>query len=145
MAGFPSAWLVRYKIVRLLHGGPPPPSHKDSTMTTRARLFVVACVVSLAGLAASPAATAALLGPSPYSSTANSPFSPFAGFAYFHLDNFDDHALNPPGVSVTAGTNAAALMAFPAPSSTRSGSPAVAPRVESPSRATPGSATVLPA
>jgi hypothetical protein len=47
---------------------------------------------------------AALLGPSAYTSTADSPFFPFAGFGYFHLENFDDHALSTPGVTVSPGT-----------------------------------------
>ena len=47
-------------------------------MKTRARL-VLAFVAAIAGLTFAPAAAAALLGPSPYSGTADSPFSPFAG------------------------------------------------------------------
>ncbi len=61
-------------------------------------------VALAAALAASQPATGALIGPSPYASTADSPFSPFAGFSYFHLENFDDHALNTPGVAVSPGT-----------------------------------------
>ena len=46
---------------------------------------------------------AALLGPSPYLGTADSPFSPFAGFSYFHFEDFEDGLFNVPGVSA-AGT-----------------------------------------
>src|SRR5215470_6551112 len=46
---------------------------------------------------------AALLGPSPYSSFSDSPFFPVNGFTYFHLEDFDDHALNTLGVSASAG------------------------------------------
>ncbi len=42
---------------------------------------------------------AALLGPTPYLGTADSPFSPFAGFSYFHLEDFEDGLFNVPGVS----------------------------------------------
>jgi len=55
---------------------------------------------------------AALLGPSAYTSTADSPFSPFAGFNYFHLENFDDHLLNTPGVTVSPGVATAANSGF---------------------------------
>ncbi len=57
-------------------------------------------------------ANAALLGPSAYLSSADSPFSPFAGFTYFHLEDFDDHLLNTPGVTVTAGTASAVNSGF---------------------------------
>jgi hypothetical protein len=64
-------------------------------------LFVAA--VSLVIFSTGPA-HAALLGPSAYTSTADSPFSPFAGFTYFFIENFDDHLLNSPGVSVSPST-----------------------------------------
>lgn len=48
-------------------------------------------------------AQATLLGPSTYLSSADSPFSPFSGFTYFHLENFEDHLLNTPGVTASAG------------------------------------------
>lgn len=48
-------------------------------------------------------AHATLIGPSPYLSSADSPFSPFSGFTYFHLENFEDHLLNTPGVTASAG------------------------------------------
>jgi len=60
---------------------------------------------SLACLAAGAAsvAHAGLIGPTAYLSSADSPFSPFAGFTYFHLENFEDHLLNTPGVTASAG------------------------------------------
>ena len=48
-------------------------------------------------------AQAALIGPLPYLSSANSPFAPFLGFSYFHLEDFEDHMFNTPGVTASAG------------------------------------------
>ena len=48
-------------------------------------------------------AQAALIGPTPYLSSANSPFFPFTGFSYFYLENFEDHVLNTPGVTASTG------------------------------------------
>jgi hypothetical protein len=43
------------------------------------------------------------LGPTPYLSFADSPF--YGGtFDYFYLEDFEDHALNTPGVSASAGS-----------------------------------------
>jgi hypothetical protein len=42
------------------------------------------------------------LGPTPYLSSADSPFNP-ASFSYFHLEDFEDHLFNTPGVSADAG------------------------------------------
>jgi PEP-CTERM motif len=66
-----------------------------------------AIVASLLVLISFSPARAGLLGPLPYSSTADSPFFPFAGFSYFHLEDFDDHALNTPGVSANDSTTSA--------------------------------------
>jgi len=67
-------------------------------------------------LVAAPLAQATLLGPTAYLSSADSPFSPFAGFTYFHLEDFDDHLLNTPGVTVSpsppAGSNSTATFGF---------------------------------
>jgi len=46
-------------------------------------------------------AEGALLGPSPYTSSADSPFAPFSGFTYFYLEDFEDEMFNVPGVSAT--------------------------------------------
>lgn len=47
-------------------------------------------------------AAAQLLGPTPYLSSADSPF--FGGsFNYFHLEDFQDGVLNTPGLSASAG------------------------------------------
>ena len=59
----------------------------------------------LASLALSFPASAALFGPTPYSSFSDSPFSGL-DFDYFHLETFDDHALNTPGVTATGGSTA---------------------------------------
>ena len=69
-------------------------------------------LVLAAALVASQPATGALIGPSAYASTADSPFSPFAGFTYFHLENFDDHLLNTPGVTVSPAVSTAANSSF---------------------------------
>lgn len=61
---------------------------------------IVAAILVMGSI---PVAQATLLGPSPYLSSADSPFSPFTGFTYFHLENFEDHLLNTPGVSASAG------------------------------------------
>lgn len=50
---------------------------------------------------AATAAQATLYGPSPYSSSADSPFSPFTGYSYFYLEDFEDGAFNVPGVSAS--------------------------------------------
>ena len=41
-------------------------------------------------------------GPTPYTSSANSPFNGVS-FNYFHLENFEDGSLNTPGVTANAG------------------------------------------
>lgn len=43
-----------------------------------------------------------LLGPTPYLSFADSPFSG-GSFTYFNLEDFEDHLLNTPGVTASAG------------------------------------------
>jgi hypothetical protein len=68
-------------------------------------------ILLLTALAASPA-SANLLGPTPYlcfdrtaisgCGTADSPFAGQA-FSYFHIDNFEDGALNTPGVTQAGG------------------------------------------
>lgn len=57
---------------------------------------------SLLILGVIPAANAGLLGPTPYLSFADSPFNG-GSFSYFHLENFEDHLFNTPGVSASAG------------------------------------------
>jgi hypothetical protein len=46
---------------------------------------------------------AILYGPSPYLSFADSPF-PTGSFDYFHLEDFEDAALNTPGASASSGS-----------------------------------------
>lgn len=47
-------------------------------------------------------ASAELLGPAPYLSTADSPFAPWT-FDYFYLEDFEDGLLNTPGVAASTG------------------------------------------
>lgn len=63
----------------------------------------LASAFALLAAGSASVAQATLLGPSPYLSSADSPFSPFSGFTYFHLENFEDHLLNTPGVTASAG------------------------------------------
>ena len=56
----------------------------------------------LAGLLSASAAFGGLLGPTPYLSSADSPFAG-GSFSYFHLENFEDGLLNTPGVTANAG------------------------------------------
>ncbi len=65
------------------------------------RLRMAAILALLLGGATAPA-SAALLGPTPYLSAADSPFNGLS-FSYFHLENFEDGALNTPGITVTPG------------------------------------------
>ena len=63
----------------------------------------LAALVGGACLALATAAQAALLGPSTYASSADSPFFPFAGYSYFHLEDFEDGSFNVPGVTAAGG------------------------------------------
>ena len=68
-----------------------------------ARALISVSVVALGiGLAASPS-SAVILPPTPYLSEANSPFNGIP-FTYFHRENFEDSALNTPGVTASGGT-----------------------------------------
>jgi hypothetical protein len=65
-------------------------------------IFVIlAAAVMLAAMSARPG-FAQYLGPTPYRSAADSPFKS-AGFSYFHREDFEDGALNTPGVSASPG------------------------------------------
>lgn len=61
----------------------------------------VVAVAALMALSSAPG-TAALLGPTPYLSQADSPFNP-ASFSSFFLEDFEDAMLNSLGLSVTGG------------------------------------------
>lgn len=64
---------------------------------------VAAALATLAAaLGASAPASAQLLGPTPYLSFADSPFDG-GSFSYFHLEDFQDGALNTPGLSASGG------------------------------------------
>jgi hypothetical protein len=65
-------------------------------MNRRSKALLVAAL-----LCGSAGANAALLGPSPYTGSSDSPFSPFSGFAYFYLDDFEDGLQNTPGATAT--------------------------------------------
>ncbi len=66
------------------------------------RHFVIITILLSFGSWGLPMAEAGLLGPSPYFSFADSPFAG-GDFDYFHLEDFEDGALNTPGVSASAG------------------------------------------
>lgn len=59
----------------------------------------IACVIGLAGTAS---AADTSYGPTPYVKAADSPFSSGI-FSYFYLETFEDHLLNTPGVTASAG------------------------------------------
>ncbi|MEO8037426.1 MAG: PEP-CTERM sorting domain-containing protein [Betaproteobacteria bacterium] len=69
----------------------------------RAKSICVGAALLAGTLAALPAAQAAYLGPTPYLSFADSPFNGQPMFSWFHLEDFEDGALNTPGVSASAG------------------------------------------
>jgi hypothetical protein len=66
------------------------------------RLIVAGALCALTGFVGSAHAALATFGPTPYLSFADSPFSG-GSFSYFHLENFEDHLLNTPGVSGSPG------------------------------------------
>ena len=63
----------------------------------------VAVALAAAIIAAPAAASAQMLGPTPYLQFSDSPFSGVVGFSYFWLENFEDHLFNVPGVTASAG------------------------------------------
>ena len=65
------------------------------------RIVFVAMFLATAYLSAGEA-SAGPIGPSPYLSFADSPFNG-GSFSYFHLETFEDHLLNTPGVTANAG------------------------------------------
>ncbi len=72
-------------------------------MTSRYRRpFLAAAAVSLSLIATN--AFAAYVGGNSYQSFANSPFSGLSFTGYFHLEDFEDHSLNTPGVTQSGGT-----------------------------------------
>lgn len=65
------------------------------------RLLFIGIAIATASIAVSQPANAQLLGPSPYLSSAD---SPFAGLSitpggYFFLEDFEDHLVNTPGIT----------------------------------------------
>jgi len=67
-----------------------------SLFCTAGKRIAVGVILAL-GISIS--AHAALLGPTAYLSSADSPFAPFTGFTYFHLEDFEDGLFNVPGVT----------------------------------------------
>lgn len=65
-------------------------------------LAAAAAGLLMAGFGGMAQAAAINLGPSAYLSAADSPFTP-AAYGYFHLEDFEDHAFNTPGVSASSG------------------------------------------
>jgi len=62
--------------------------------------LALAAVGLLFGAAQQTQADPVFFGPTPYTSSANSPFNSVT-FTYFHLENFEDNLLNTPGVAGT--------------------------------------------
>src|SRR5512138_1593890 len=63
---------------------------------------VLAALMVLIGSAATASAATTTYGPTPYLSSADSPFAGVS-FTYFHLEDFEDHLLNTPGVTGSDG------------------------------------------
>jgi len=70
-------------------------------LTLRSRALALSFAGASALLGTQVPAHATLIGPTPYLSSADSPFWPFAGFSYFHLEDFEDGLLSTPGVSAS--------------------------------------------
>lgn len=74
-----------------------------TALTLKAALGpLVAAGFSLVGFAGAARADPTFVGPAPYLSFADSPFAG-GSFGYLHLETFEDHLLNTPGVSASAG------------------------------------------
>ncbi len=66
------------------------------------RLIVAGALCALTGFTGPASAALATFGPTPYLSFADSVFAG-GSFSYFHLETFEDHLLNTPGVTANAG------------------------------------------
>jgi len=72
-------------------------------MSHRSHCAAIAAIAAALAVFAGPTlAAASFIEPTPYLSFADSPFAG-GSFGVFHLDNFEDHLLNTPGVSANAG------------------------------------------
>lgn len=69
----------------------------------RLRSNLLLAIAGAALFATAPASAVTYLGPIPYLSAADSPFTGMS-FSYFHLENFEDGALNAPGLSAVGGS-----------------------------------------
>ncbi len=92
--------LLTYFSLRRAPCLPPPRLSRSNVKHVRARQLASALIALAVGLPLSFTANAALLGPTAYLSFADSPFSG-GSFSYFYLEDFDDHLLNTPGVTVS--------------------------------------------
>jgi len=79
------------------------PHHAQTRRSSRRIAPALATLFIAAPLAAPAAASAQILGPTPYLQFSDSPFASVSGFQYFHLETFEDHLLNVPGVTASAG------------------------------------------
>src|SRR5690349_6362880 len=64
---------------------------------------LAAITLLAAALGAPGRASAQLLGPIPYLGFADSPFVAAGPWSYFHLETFEDHLFNVPGLAASAG------------------------------------------
>jgi hypothetical protein len=76
---------------------------QGSRARTRRAAAPLTALLFAAAVGAPSLASAQILGPSPYLQTSDSPFSGVSGFTYFYLEDFEDHLLNVPGVTASAG------------------------------------------
>src|SRR5215204_4406309 len=119
MAGFPSCCVASTRKVR----APAPSPGFLTTTAPYCRAFpLLNCVpgdrsmghrkiviATLAALLVVPRiAAAALIGPTPYLSSADSPFDG-QSFSWFYMEDFEDGLLNTPGVTVSPFTAAIAV------------------------------------
>jgi hypothetical protein len=79
------------------------PHHIQTRRSLRRIAPALAMLFMAAPLAAPAVASAQILGPTPYLQFSDSPFASVSGFQYFHLETFEDHLLNVPGVTASAG------------------------------------------
>jgi hypothetical protein len=81
------------------------------TRITLLKTLSIAAGAVCVTLSCASASHAALLGPTRYEQFSDSPFAG-GSFDYFHLENFEDHLLNTPGVSADLGGVTSVLFGF---------------------------------
>ena len=79
-------------------------TRRDTPIYSRSLNFGCAAyaLVALAGFASPSVAAPVPFGPTAYLQASDSPFAGLS-FSYFHLENFEDHSLNTPGLSASPG------------------------------------------